>query len=84
MNWRPDKDWDERIVQENMPCFKWGTVEYGVFIRGVKIGADAMLEALRKERGVRINEATRMVTQPIFESANGYLVFIPDEKEVKE
>ena len=42
-------------------------------------GADALLKKLR-EQGVRITEKTQMVTQPIFERANGYLVFIPDEK----
>ena len=46
----------------------------------VEAGADALLEGLKK-KGVRITKATRMVTQPIFEEGDGYLVFIPEEKE---
>ena len=53
--------------------------EYTSDFKIFEAGADALLEGLKK-KGVRITKATRMVTQPIFEEGDGYLVFIPEEK----
>ena len=44
--WRPDNFDSERIAKENLPLFKWGSRECGDVIRGIDIGADAILEAL--------------------------------------
>lgn len=44
--WRPEGWSSENIARENMPSFKWGTQEYSQVIRGIDIGADAMLEAI--------------------------------------
>lgn len=45
---RPEGWNTEDIAKENLPLFKWGTQEYAQVIRGIDIGADAMLEALFK------------------------------------
>ena len=73
--WRP-KDWNsETIAKENVPSFKWGSREYGEIIRGIDIGADAMLEALRGEYS-----SFRPETNPDKEIKSNYgaWVFIPD------
>lgn len=90
--WRPE-NWENpyleaQVVDRERLVFR--LPDDGIYIEGkgkeigtnaFEAGADAMLEALRKKHGVRITEATKMVTQPIFEQGNGYLVFIPDEEK---
>ncbi len=48
-SWRPDGLNAEEVAKGNLPLFVWGTQEYGQVIRGIEIGFDAMLEALRKK-----------------------------------
>ncbi len=43
-------------------------------------GFNDCLEALKKT-GVRVTKNTMMVTTPIFEKANGYVVFIKDDEQ---
>jgi len=44
--YRPPEWNSEDIAKENMPLFKWGTQEYAQVIRGIDIGADAIIKAL--------------------------------------
>ena len=69
--WRPT-GWDAEILtKENLPLFKWGTIEYGHIHRGIEIGADAMLKALREQCDDKVFD---------LEEENGLWVFIPDDK----
>jgi len=81
MNWRP-KNWDEQkevITKRYAYLDKLrDKIHFG---DGLEAGADALLEALRKECGVRVTKDTMMMTAPIFERADGWLVFIPDKEE---
>ena len=49
MSYRPEGFNAETIAKENMPSYAWGTQEYAQVIRGINIGADATLKALRKQ-----------------------------------
>ena len=78
-SWRPS-NWDKYITLEIIKKSKeHGTIDLGRRAL-LESGAAAMLEALQKRYGVRITKGTRMVTQPIFEDGDGWLVFIPDEE----
>lgn len=81
--WRPD-DWDsERVAKENLPSFTWGTKEYGDVIRGVDLGADAMLESLESVpdciRHDNSGKTTFHVMVKQVGSQKGKWVFIPDK-----
>ena len=72
MSWRPD-NWKNphSVLGQRTKNHR----KYDVF----EAGADAIVRALREEQGVRITKATSMTTTPIFEKAEGWLVFIPDK-----
>ena len=82
MSWRPD-DWDKFKPHSS---YELGEQTHDsvlgkiAFSEGVEAGADAIVRALREEQGVRITKATSMTTTPIFEKAEGWLVFIPDKE----
>ncbi len=83
MSYRPEENWDERITNENLPLFKQGTQEWLHTFHGVKIGADAILEALR-ELGAKTYEqhadGLYLKIPFIKGEVKGTVVFIPDNE----
>jgi len=75
--WRPKGFDAEQVAKENMPLFKWGSQEYGVMIRGIEVGADAMFNALRREGNSR---GGRVENDPI--RGTGTWLFMPEVEEV--
>lgn len=89
--WRPKEGWinpykDADLIDEARLTFKLkdGTLLLGrdKIMREIayEAGADAMLEALRKQ-GHRVFLEDIKVSIPIIEQGAGYLVFIPDKEE---
>jgi len=75
--WRPD-NWDTYDEWYKRGCNSADKTLAEIF----EAGADAMIGALRRERGIPITKQTLMCTSPVFlkDCDSGYLVFIPDEE----
>lgn len=83
MGYRPDGWNSENIAKESLPLFKWGTQEYALVIKGIEIGADAYEEGLKKAPGShRILPQDKDYLSELYPSQIGWLVFIPDEKDI--
>uniref|UniRef100_A0A6M3L9A9 Uncharacterized protein n=1 Tax=viral metagenome TaxID=1070528 RepID=A0A6M3L9A9_9ZZZZ len=91
--WRPGEGWDETLAKENMPSYSWGKNEYGVFLRGISVGADAMLEALRKRgspkppkdwdkyaKHLGLHDVYSISVEVCPDECDGTVVFIPDDE----
>lgn len=78
MNWRPKEEWNAREIFKEVryPASVAGNLPY--FYQLIEAGADAMLEALKRE-GTYV-KAGDMVEEGITYMRSGWEIFIPDEE----
>ena len=80
MSWRPE-NWEETTFHLgfNTP-YKCASKELGVFGDGVEAGADAMLEALKKDGVFTYGHHTPDIDLGDAPEVSGYWVFTPEEE----
>jgi len=80
--YRPDGYDLEVIARENLPMFKWDTEEYAQVVRGIDIGADAMLKALKKDSLPHDASFEYGILWGLSHNGKkGFMAFIPDVEE---
>ena len=85
MSYRPD-DWHTKIKMNPVIFSRLPSFEASILNRGFEAGADAMLEALRKQ-GQQVCVAdppySLDITVNLAPAKQGHIVFIPDDKAIK-